>query len=271
MAYRKSEDREDRFDFRAEVNRERWLFLSRDKEFLGQIQNIRKVCNIPEGLEVFSDMKTGFIPVGDEDVDVAESQWVWSLNKKDRKKFEAELEDVLRRYRLPRVFSSFILHLILYRRLPEGLPLDDWELFPRLFENPLEVRQMDLTANEKFHARAYFRAKLGIKNGRVPDEYKNLYKKFTSELKSSKNVHRRSPHTLKTLEILIRKEKPWTERDNATGKEIQKRRTYMDIAAELDPEENISLESDKKVAARLRKRVSRLQARNSRPKRKPRK
>lgn len=239
------------FGSRPHLNRERWLSLQINKSFLADLESMRERFDVPPTLKFESDMEFGEISVGEKSVDVAESTWVKGLSSGKLMEFENAVKSILIRYKLPLNFHDFVEQWILYREVPDGEPLFNWELIFQISDDPNEVKRIPLNKMEKRFVLMHFRRMLGIEKGRIPKKFAAQYKRLRQYLSQSKNTSRRS----RAVESAIA-----TVRLKDAGKE------YLDVAGELYPDADsvntTSMEADRKIAARLRKQKSRFLKRN---------
>lgn len=256
---------------RPHWNEENWNRIQIKKSTTeATLEKIRQKFAIPPNLKASSDARGRWVYVGEDTVDITESNWFDSQDFDKKENIKRVLETYLSKNNLPIDFYDAFFYWLLYREIPKWVaPLGFEEVF-HIIDYPKKAKQIALSTADKKFLRWYFRNGLGIKSGKVPKEYANVYKELLTLVSSSKNKLRRFRSLKSSLAALKLRVQTFT--DNKDEQKMTSRKTYLDLVGELNPvydaEKLPPISKDKKAANVISQNKSRFLKRGKRPVRK---
>jgi len=242
------------FDTRKALNEEAVTYLNIEENLKNDVREIRKRLKIPK-LNPRDDIFT--FDASEHSIE-ADSEWLFRRSSQSQEEFLSEVEQLMKKYSLPKNFYDWLQFYILYDKEPPWKPLYNWDLLEQIMKDTNESERIPLTTKEKKFVRWAFRYITKSKSGRPKKEYQKAYGELLEALSKSKNSTRRSRVLRQAIETLDKGE---IEKyyDPVEGKNVIERPTYKKLAVKIDMDAS-NKERDR-LAATLRKQNERLKKR----------
>jgi hypothetical protein len=238
------------FGTRAKLNKEKVLVLSRNNDFISDIDKVREFLKIPK-LDPSNDFRV-FEYQGEM---MEDSGFLYEKNNNYIVKFEREIRKILKKYELPINFTDWIEHAVLYNKFLKTGPKYNPEIVSQISHDTKEAKRIGLTTREKQFVKDYIRLKIKTE-GKNQKDFDNFYKTICKALVKSKNTRRQSKNISIAIKTLNKpnevKEYDWTEE-----KEITHKFSFNDLAQKLVDKDLNELEI-KKIANKLRQQKHRI-------------
>lgn len=238
------------FGIRAKLNEEKFLILSKNIDFISDIDKARELLKIPK-----LDPSNDFRVFEYQGRTMEDSGFLYRKNDNYIIKFEREIRKILKKYELPINFTDWIEHAVLYKKFLKTVPKYNPEIVSQIAHNTKEAKRIGLTTKEKQFVKDYIRLKVKTE-GKNQKDFDNFYKTICNALVKSKNTRRQSKNINIAIKTLNKpdefREYDWTEE-----KEIIHKFSFNDLAQKLVDKDLNELEI-KKIANRLRQQKHRI-------------
>lgn len=244
------------FSSRININKSHWLLLKQDKGFREEIASIRHDFAIPK-LSFMEDFQVIYSPGKEEDG----SKWLEEQPVQTKNKILEQIQNLIRRYKLPFYSDDFLLAHILWKDDLSKGPGSSWSMPTILLTHKIdeEFQKLPPTTQEKRMLKELFRKIFNIK-GKPKSEQAKTYAYFLSALNQYKNKNRKL-RAIKTAVKAYQKpnRKKYLDWIKNEGKEIKNLYTYRQLATDIYDVE--TEKETKKAANRLKKQKERLSKR----------
>ncbi len=238
------------FGTRAKFNEEKVLVLSRNIDFISDIDKAREFLKIPK-----LDPSNDFREFEYQGRRMEDSGFLYRKNNNYIVKFEREIRKILKKYELPINFTDWIEHAVLYKKFLKTVPKYNSEIVDQIVHDTKEAKRIGLTTREKQFIRDYIRLKIKVE--KLTDEkFKYFYKVMCEKIEKSKNFHRPSK-SIKTAIKAINKTETTKYHDPTNKTVYESHFSFIDLAQKLIDKDLNELEV-KKIANRLRQQKHRI-------------
>lgn len=238
------------FATRAKLNREKVLVLSKNIDFISDVDKARMFLKVPN-LNPDDD----FREFKYQNKTMEDSSFLYGKNNNYVIKFEREIRKILKRYELPINFTDWVEHAVLYKRFLKTVPKYNAGIIDQIVHNPKEARRIGLTTKEKQFIKDFVRTKM--KMGKRPKkEFDYFYKKICSIIAKSKNF-RRPSRSIKTATKALNKPNIQKYYDYTLGKETTPHFGFKELADKISFN-NQNEPTTEKIANRLRQQKYRI-------------
>ena len=216
------------FDTRKALNEETVTYLHLEEDLKNDVSAIRKRLKIPT-LNPKEDIFT--FEVSEHSIE-ADSSWLSRSSPQAQDVFVIEIDQLMKKYSLPKNFYNWLQFYILYNQKPPWKPIYNWDLLEQIMKDIDVPQRIPLTTKEKKFARWAFRYITKSKPGRPKKEYQKEYGELLEALSKSKSTTRRS-RVLKQAIKTLDKGKIEEYYDPVKEQNVTEQPTYKTLAVKL--------------------------------------